>query len=162
MLNLPKYIKSLRHTANSSRRGALLYGERQLSFEDSPVIHIKMHRPSSLRFKLPHIPCFNPAQVDFDFDFNDDDDNDNDDGFYYDEMARKSFLKSANEEEYYGYGEEVCEDVNCDDQGIDVKAEEFIANFYEQMKLQRQISYLQYHERHLLTMDRLFLTNLNT
>lgn len=146
MLNLPKYIKSLRH---HERRGALrAYGERQLSFDDTPVIHVRMHRPSSLRFKLPHIPCINPARVDFDFDFNDD----NDEGFYYDDVvARKSFLKSADDdEEYYGY-DQVCEDKiqESDDQGIDMKAEEFIAKFYEQIKLQRQISYLQYHDRNL-------------
>lgn len=144
MLNLPKYIKSLRH---HQRGGALrAYGERQLSFDDTPVIHVRMHRPSSLRFKLPHIPCINPAQVDFDFDFNDDND--------YDDVARKSFLKSADDdeddEEYYGY-DQVCEDNTRegDDQGIDMKAEEFIAKFYEQMKLQRQISYLEYHDKNL-------------
>lgn len=134
MLNLPKYIKSLRH----HQRGGTLraYGERQLSFDDTPVIHVRMHRPSSLRFKLPHIPCINPAQVDFnDFDFNEDND--------YDDVARKSFLKSADDEEYYGY------DQVCEDQGIDMKAEEFIAKFYEQMKLQRQISYLEYHDKNL-------------
>lgn len=150
MLNLPKYIKSLRH---QERHGALqAYGERQLSFDTTPVIHVRMHRPSSLRFKLPHIPCINPAaaQVDFDFDFNDD----NDEGYYYDEVTRKSFLENADEEddEYYGY-DQVCEDKICEDdddddnKGIDMKAEEFIAKFYEQMKLQRQISYLQYHDK---------------
>ena len=35
--------------------------------------------------------------------------------------------------------------VACDE-GIDGKAEEFIANFYQQMRLQRQISYLQYNQ----------------
>jgi hypothetical protein len=34
----------------------------------------------------------------------------------------------------------------CEDAGVDVKAEEFIARFYAQMKLQRQISWLQYNE----------------
>ncbi|CAN6301173.1 unnamed protein product [Urochloa humidicola] len=33
-----------------------------------------------------------------------------------------------------------------EDAGVDVKAEEFIARFYAQMKLQRQISWLQYNE----------------
>ena len=33
-----------------------------------------------------------------------------------------------------------------EDAGVDVKAEEFIARFYAQMKLQRQISWLQYSE----------------
>uniref|UniRef100_M8C4W4 Uncharacterized protein n=1 Tax=Aegilops tauschii TaxID=37682 RepID=M8C4W4_AEGTA len=33
-----------------------------------------------------------------------------------------------------------------EDAGVDVKAEEFIANFYSQMRMQRQISWLQYNE----------------
>ncbi|PPD86870.1 hypothetical protein GOBAR_DD16181 [Gossypium barbadense] len=33
-----------------------------------------------------------------------------------------------------------------EEEGIDSKADKFIANFYEQMKLQRQISYLEYTE----------------
>ncbi|KAL8149118.1 hypothetical protein AgCh_006211 [Apium graveolens] len=155
MLNFPKYIKSVRHHHNGD---TLRYGERQLSFDNTPVIHVRMHRPSSLRFKLPHIPCINPAP-DFDFDF----DNGNDiDGFYYDDIARKSFLKSADdnekdeeeeEEEYFGGGGDD-DGVYADDEreeqaarnDIDMKADEFIAKFYKQMKLQRQISYLQYHD----------------
>ncbi|XP_066351899.1 uncharacterized protein [Miscanthus floridulus] len=35
---------------------------------------------------------------------------------------------------------------NGEDAGVDVKAEEFIARFYAQMKLQRQISWVQYNE----------------
>ncbi|GJN31233.1 hypothetical protein PR202_gb19602 [Eleusine coracana subsp. coracana] len=34
----------------------------------------------------------------------------------------------------------------AEDAGVDVKAEEFIARFYAQMKLQRQISWIQYNE----------------
>ncbi|KAL1825814.1 hypothetical protein DCAR_0314006 [Daucus carota subsp. sativus] len=150
MLNFPKYIKNLRHNHGGN---TYRYGERQLSFDDTPVIHVRMHRPSSLRFKLPNIPCINPAQVDFDFDFNDT----NDDGFYYDDIARKSFLKSAEEEEdeeeeYSGLDVEVYGDQEIEEHeqeqaaNIDTKAEEFIAKFYEQMKLQRQISYLEYHK----------------
>ncbi|KAL1816539.1 hypothetical protein ACET3Z_019113 [Daucus carota] len=141
MLNFPKYIKTVRHNPGAD---TFRYGERQLSFDDTPVIHVRMHRPSSLRFKLPHIPCINPAQVDFDFEFNDG----NDEGFCYDDIARKSFLKSARddgeEEEWLGDGDESEEVEGGND--IDMKADEFIAKFYEQMKLQRQISYLQYHE----------------
>lgn len=148
MLNFPKYIKSVRH--NHGGGDTLRYGERQLSFDTTPVIHVRMHRPSSLRFKLPHIPCINPAQVDFDFDFDDG----NDYGFYYDDIARKSFLKSAEdneqEEEYYGEVDEVYAHDESEEQAarndIDMKADEFIAKFYKQMKLQRQISYLQYYD----------------
>jgi hypothetical protein len=37
-------------------------------------------------------------------------------------------------------------DGSGEDAGVDVKAEEFIARFHAQMKLQRQISWLQYNE----------------
>ena len=115
---LQKGIRKLRHSLHhGTPPGALVYGERELSFDDTPVIHVKMHRPASLRFM---IPCIKP-QVDFDYDFDFDDDQ-----IY------------AEEEE------KVIEE--CDDE-VDLKAEEFIANFYKQMKLQRQISYLQYHEK---------------
>ncbi|XP_057776653.1 uncharacterized protein LOC130995399 [Salvia miltiorrhiza] len=123
---LQKGIRKLRHSHHHAP--PLVYGERELSFDDTPVIHVKMHRPSSLRFKMPHIPCIKP-HVDFDYDFEFDDDRD----------------------EIYGYGAEEEDDedeeVNIGDEEVDLKAEEFIANFYKQMKLQRQISYLQYNEK---------------
>ncbi|XP_043719320.1 uncharacterized protein LOC122667165 [Telopea speciosissima] len=134
------------------------YRERQFSFDDTPIFHFKMQRPSSVRFR---IPCLNPPSVDFDFDFDFDDDllfNNNNQS----DNGRKSFLLSGKEEEedfedfdsgddgrrssaVISCREELLED---DDQGgeIDLRAEEFIAEFYEQMKLQRQISYLQYHD----------------
>ena len=43
-----------------------------------------------------------------------------------------------------GGGELICRAE--EEEEIDSKAEEFIARFYDQMKLQRQISYLQYNE----------------
>ncbi|KAL3348225.1 hypothetical protein AABB24_021738, partial [Solanum stoloniferum] len=125
---LPKYIKSLRHTNE-----ALYYGEREFSFDDTPIIHVKTHRPASLRFKMPNIPCIKP-QVNFDFERDDEmyNDNNNDD----DGALRKSFLNTEDENVR-------CKEINCDE-AIDMKAEEFIAKFYEQIKLQRQISYIQY------------------
>ncbi|KAK6937323.1 Protein of unknown function DUF761, plant [Dillenia turbinata] len=136
---LPSYLKSLKHNHSRDWIG---YGERQLSFDASPVIHFGMHRPASLRFKLPNIPCINPP-VDFDYNF-DFHVNDHADAVYdNNENTRKSFLKGGDEEEEY----EDCEDVNMvEDEGIDLRAEEFIAKFYEQIKLQRQISYLEYNE----------------
>ncbi|KAK6129438.1 hypothetical protein DH2020_036814 [Rehmannia glutinosa] len=122
-----KGIRKLRH----SNRGALVYGDRELSFDDTPVIHVKMSRPSSMRFKMPHIPCINPP-VDFDYDFEFDDD------IYEEEtcFGGTNFLKGADDEERE----------ENEDEGIDMKAEQFIAKFYEQMKLQRQISYLHYND----------------
>ncbi|KAL1550278.1 hypothetical protein AAHA92_18260 [Salvia divinorum] len=119
---LQKGIRKLRH----SHHHGTPHGERELSFDDTPVIHVKMHRPASLRFI---IPCIKP-QVDFDYDFDFDDD---------ESYGYGAALEEA-EEEVIGIGEE------CDEE-IDLKAEEFIANFYKQMKLQRQISYLQYNEK---------------
>lgn len=159
---LPKFIiKNLRNSNNHHQRGALHYGDRELSFDDTPVIHVRMHRPSSMRFKMPHIPCINP-HVDFDYDFgcssdyDQEDDNvnggyDNDDD---DIVARKSFLMAADHHRQQpgsdnGCDLDKCEETDCGtpcDEGIDSKAEEFIARFYQQMKLQRQMSYLQYTE----------------
>ncbi|WP_204902332.1 hypothetical protein, partial [Escherichia coli] len=67
---VPKYLKRLGHTAPSTQ---IHYFERELSFDKTPIFHVKMHRPSSMRFYLPHIPCINPHVVDFDYDFNDND-----------------------------------------------------------------------------------------
>ncbi|KAL3827785.1 hypothetical protein ACJIZ3_016587 [Penstemon smallii] len=128
---LSKGIKKLRHSSNE-QRGALVYGDRELSFDDTPTIHVKMHRPSSLRFKLPHIPCIKP-QVDFDYDFEFDDDVTINE---YDQICfQRRFSEEDKEEEMK--------------ESIDLKADQFIAKFYEQMKLQRQISYLQYNENKL-------------
>ncbi|XP_009604499.1 uncharacterized protein LOC107766825 [Nicotiana tabacum] len=117
---LPKYIKSLGHTNNYGGALHYHYGEREFSFDDTPIIHVKMHRPASLRFKIPNIPCIKP-QVD---------------------VPRKSFLNwedGDNEEDAYASCE-VSEEISCPgDEAIDMKAEEFIAKFYEQIKLQRQI-----------------------
>ncbi|KAI7990488.1 hypothetical protein LOK49_LG12G00860 [Camellia lanceoleosa] len=146
----PKFLKTIAHSSNSRRRSAtaIHYGERQLSFDNTPIIHVKMHRPSSMRFKMPRVPCINHPPVYFDYDFESNGDNDyvvncdciDDDD---DDGARKSFLKSGNE-----IDREICEVmiIACDDEGIDIKAEQFIAKFYEQMKMQRQVSYLQYNE----------------
>ncbi|XP_022889412.1 uncharacterized protein LOC111404920 [Olea europaea var. sylvestris] len=138
---LQKGVKSLRHPKGGS--GALIYGERQLSFDQTPIIHVKMHRPSSLRFKMPHIPCIS-RHVDFDYDF---EFNDNEDRIYYSDVPRKSFLKGVEDQNYDHELNRVSEEIyESSDEGIDLKAEQFIAKFYEQMKMQRQISYLQYND----------------
>ncbi|KAF8401382.1 hypothetical protein HHK36_012320 [Tetracentron sinense] len=100
-----------------------------------------MHRPASMRFHMPQIPCVN-RHVDFDFDFNGDDVS-KDDG-------RRSFLRDDEREDYKigaggddGHNYEM---VPCEEEGIDLRAEDFITKFYEHMKLQRQISNLQYNE----------------
>ncbi|KAL2556610.1 hypothetical protein Fot_01349 [Forsythia ovata] len=125
---LLKSIKCLRHGGGG--RGPLIYGERELSFDSTPLIHVKMHRPSSLRFKMPRIPCINNPNV-LDFDFNDCEE---DIEMDYDNVVKERFSNGGDDIEN-----------GCDEE-IDLKAEEFIAKFYAQMKLQRQISYLQYNE----------------
>ncbi|XP_043721151.1 uncharacterized protein LOC122668680 [Telopea speciosissima] len=132
--------------------------ERQFSFDDTPIFHFKMQRPASMRFR---IPCLNPPSVDFDFDFDDDllYNNNNNNQF---DNGRKSFLISGKEEEDFddcdsrndrrrssavvSCQEELIEEDEEEGGEIDIRAEEFIAKFYEQMKLQRQISYIQYND----------------
>ncbi|GMQ00115.1 hypothetical protein CsSME_00047338 [Camellia sinensis var. sinensis] len=128
-----KFLKTLARYSTDCHRSAttIHYGEHQFSFDNTPIIHVKMHRPSSMRFKMPRIPCINHLQVDFDYDFESNGDNDcemNCDFIDDDDRARKSFLKCGNEDD--------CEDiVACDDEGIDLKVKQFIAKFYEQMKM---------------------------
>ncbi|XP_044480962.1 uncharacterized protein LOC123223376 [Mangifera indica] len=126
---LPKFIRSLGHNTPPDQ---IYYGERELSFDKTPIFKVKMHRLASMRFL---IPCIDPP-VDFDYDFDLDDDDEDGDGYDY---GRKSYLE--NEEQVV---EE--EKIPLEEQGIDLRAEEFIAKFYEQIKMQRQISYLEYNE----------------
>jgi hypothetical protein len=133
--HLPKYVRGLGGGAGS-RHDQIYYGERELSFDKTPIFNVKIHRPASMRF---HLPCITP-QVDFDYVSGGDHDSYDDEVCGYDDSGRMSFLKGEEEEEDE---EEV---VACEEEGIDLRAEEFIAKFYEQMKLQRQISFLQYNE----------------
>ncbi|KAL8170345.1 hypothetical protein V2J09_022149 [Rumex salicifolius] len=105
------------------------YGERELSFDETPILRLGMSRPSSLRFKLP---CIKPSVVDFDDEI-------------YARGRRPSGLLESEMEEDSGdkEGEESEED---EEERIDERADEFIARFYEQMKMQRQVSYIEYQE----------------
>lgn len=137
-----KYLRSLAN--QSSNHELIRYGERELSFDKTPIFHVKMHRPAaSMRHLL--LPCITPHAVDFDCDFDLDGDHEHDHhceeyGYGYD-CRRRSFLGGRAEEE-----DGDCQGSMAEDDGIDLRAEKFIANFYEQIKLQRQISYLQYNE----------------
>ncbi|XVE73398.1 hypothetical protein DITRI_Ditri11bG0114900 [Diplodiscus trichospermus] len=145
---VPKFLKGLGHTTASRHDQISHYKERELSFDETPILHVKMHRPASMRFLLP---CISAEQVDFDYDFG----NDEYDGVYGYDSGRKSYSTGSETEEEQEQGEEKeCGYEGCDEkspyplqeEGIDSKAEKFIANFYEQMKLQRQISYSEYTE----------------
>ncbi|XP_044492760.1 uncharacterized protein LOC123216412 [Mangifera indica] len=130
---LRKFIKSL---GPNTPRDQIYYGERELSFDKTPIFNAKMHHPASMRYL---IPCMAPP-VDFDYDFDIDDHyHDEGDGGYAYDYRRKSCLK--NEEEYEEATTE--EKIPLEEQGIDLRAEEFIAKFYQQIKMQRQISYLE-------------------
>ncbi|KFK30792.1 hypothetical protein AALP_AA6G026500 [Arabis alpina] len=122
---LSKQLKALtHHHNNSSDRYLSHYGERQLSFDETPLFNVKkkkMHRPTNSMSFL--FPCIAPP-VDFEYGF---------------EMDRQDY---SDEVRSYGY-DEYCTDEE-EDKEVDVRAEEFIAKFYEQIKLQRQISYLAY------------------
>ncbi|XP_076894041.1 uncharacterized protein LOC143546219 [Bidens hawaiensis] len=131
MLDLSHYLKTLGQSKKGN--GALQYGDRQLSFDATPVIHIRMHRPNSMRFRLPHIPCINPHVDCKDmFDFDDESDR------YSCYEARNSFLIGNGKEYYDEYDDEDDETCEEHEMGIDLKAQEFIDKFYEQLKLQRQ------------------------
>ncbi|KAK1291908.1 hypothetical protein QJS10_CPB17g01162 [Acorus calamus] len=135
---IPNYIRSLRAaTARSSTDRRIQCGERELSFEETPMFNFGGRHgssSSSMRMLMPRIPCINKRpEVEWDFE--------EEEGF---------FGREWEEEEMVGEEEEVRVSVGGDREeemvGIDMRAEEFIERFYEQMKLQRQSSYLQYKE----------------
>ncbi|PKI50587.1 uncharacterized protein LOC116212208 [Punica granatum] len=117
-----KFLKNIACVSNPRKDQIGYVGELELSFDKTPVVCVKMHRPGSMRFLMPYIPCINP-QIDFDYDF----DGDGVDGSY--DSERKSFIEDGRLE--YEQSNEAEEG-----EGIDLRAEEFIAKFYEQLKLQ--------------------------
>lgn len=146
---VPKFLKGIGHsTAPPPRHDQIChYKERELSFDKSTILHVKMHRLASMRFLLP---CISPDEVDFDYDFRIDE---YDRVLYRYDSGRKSYSTGSEEEEEEEgeggneeCGYEVCDDqkipyLSEEEEGIDSKAEKFIEKFYEQIKLQRQNSY---------------------
>ncbi|XP_078159669.1 uncharacterized protein LOC144555262 [Carex rostrata] len=124
-LRLFKTLK-LRHSRQSPR----LQFEREFSFEETPSFRFKT---PSLRF----LPCITPS-VDHDFDRDE-----ADLLFYQREKEHEQFEYDDREE---GFVELIEERERLEEKGIDTKAEEFISRFYEEMKLQRQVSAIQYYE----------------
>ncbi|GLU16784.1 hypothetical protein SLE2022_331990 [Rubroshorea leprosula] len=130
-----KYLKNLRHTAP---RHQIHYGERELSFDKTPNFQVKMPRSASMRFLFP---CISAEKVDFEYDFGDDGD---DEANGFDSEREINYLEDEGEEEC---GYDCCEDkAPAEEEEIDSRAEEFIAEFYKQRKLERQNSYLEYTE----------------
>ncbi|KAE8696987.1 CTP synthase family protein isoform 1 [Hibiscus syriacus] len=146
---LPKFIKSLAHT--STRNDHQMINSRQLSFDETPIFHFKVHhhRLASMRFLLP---CIRTEEVDFDYDFGIDE-YDYNNGRESNLLGSESYVEEEEVEECGYEGSDEKENswypysYEFEDEGIDSKAEKFIAKFYEQMRLQRQISYLEYAER---------------
>ncbi|KAK8975155.1 hypothetical protein V6N11_058202 [Hibiscus sabdariffa] len=150
---VPKFLKGLGHSTSTAhtRGDRLHYKERQFSFDETPIIDVKaVHRSASMRFLLP---CISAGAVDFDRydDLGIDE--------YDDEIRRcdsgssRSYSTCSDVvgEEEWGYdGSD--EKSPClytfpaEEDGIDSKAEKFIAKFYEQMKLQTQTSDSEYRE----------------
>ncbi|CAD5191676.1 unnamed protein product [Musa acuminata subsp. malaccensis] len=139
---VPGYLKSLKPGGRRSDR--LHFGEREFSVEETPAFHFKT--PS---MRLLRIPCINP---DADLDTDDDD-------LIFAKLDRNAYLPDKHETK--AASEIGCEDdddddnavLECEDHAemeeedeIDRKAEQFIAKFYQQMKMQRQISLLLYNE----------------
>ncbi|XP_072954623.1 uncharacterized protein [Typha angustifolia] len=130
-LALASHLRSLRAGGHSYglQYGELREGDRELSFDETPTFRFKLRRP---RF-----PCIDPGAASDDDRYGDDDvavDDDDDDD-------------DEDEEEEEVLDE--CERVSGhhdQEGGVDRKAEEFIAKFYKEMRLQRQISLLQYNE----------------
>jgi len=130
MLDLRTVLKSVR-----ARPSSVHYLEREFSFDETPLFSFK---------RRPRIPCITPS-VDLE---------DDDDWIYY--KKRDFFRSKEKEEEEEGEEEccsddgendcEICELVEEKKGNIDSDAEEFIEKFYEQMKLQRQLSVLRYNE----------------
>ncbi|ESQ37877.1 hypothetical protein EUTSA_v10029363mg [Eutrema salsugineum] len=118
---LSKHLKALAHHNNGDRYLSR-YGERQLSFDETPLFNVKKkvyHRPTSFDydFGMEGQDCFNEVR-----------------SYGYDESYTEESDRTAKDDEE-------------EEKGVDdVRAEEFIAKFYEQIKLQRQISYLEYKE----------------
>lgn len=86
-----------------------------------------------------NFPCLNPPPVLHDDD--DDDDDDQLDQDHGDDLDYQGITLST--QDVYGAAGPY------EDEAVDRKADEFIAKFYQQIKLQRQISYIQYNDMHV-------------
>ena len=168
-LRLLRTLRRHGHGLGGGARGdRLRYGEREFSIDETPAFRFRT--PSARVLRL--IPCIAPAVPDTPGLYGDDHRyffRDaasralEEDGAAYGYGGPESERGIDDEEEelscYCGGGDEeeelleraVAESCRAStaaegDAGVDVKADEFIARFYAQMKLQRQISWLQYNE----------------
>jgi hypothetical protein len=148
-----RLLRTLRH-GGGGRKDQLRYGEREFSMDETPAFRFRTPSARVLRF----IPCIAPAVPDTPARYGEDryffchDARERDEGcavgdYYYEdgEPSECGAVEGPEDEQLLERAmAEVAE--GGEDAGVDVKADEFIAKFYAQMKLQRQISWLQYNE----------------
>ncbi|KAK4789240.1 hypothetical protein SAY86_020559 [Trapa natans] len=145
---VPKFLKKMGCVRNTRVDRIGFMGEREFSFDKTPVVHVKRHRPHSMRFLIPRFfPC-----VDHEIDLGYDSFGEGIGVGAYgcesiSDTARKSFIGDGGRQLPESDDDDVEEEAMIDGlDGIDLRAEEFIAKFYEQMRLERQLSYLQYRQ----------------
>ncbi|KAJ0981686.1 hypothetical protein J5N97_009941 [Dioscorea zingiberensis] len=131
LLSLNHSFKTLPGGADHHNR--LHNFEREFSFDETPSFRFKLHRP--------RIPCINTEDVD------------NDAIIFFNGYINAGDLnvKKDNTNDEKELEEQCVSTVGGDEdeqveRGIDSKAEDFIAKFYKEMKLQRQVSLIQYNE----------------
>ncbi|KAK3147484.1 hypothetical protein QOZ80_3BG0282890 [Eleusine coracana subsp. coracana] len=165
-----RLLRTLRRHGRGGDR--LRYGEREYSIEDTPAFRFRT--PSARVLRL--IPCIAPHVPDTPYGDDryffsaaaqrGKDDEDGAESYYGyggDQAAESAcdgddeICGCAGDEEEEQLLERAMAEARrastatnngdgAEDAGVDVKAEEFIARFYAQMKLQRQISWIQYNE----------------
>ncbi|KAG8096293.1 hypothetical protein GUJ93_ZPchr0013g37759 [Zizania palustris] len=151
----------LRLGGGGGRGDRLWYGEREFSIDETPTFRFRTPSARVLRF----IPCITTTVPDTPGIYGNEDryffcpqetepgcsvgyydgeprECDDEEAIRSDAVAEEQLLDRAMVEARTG----TTEGAGCGDAGVDAKAEEFIARFYAQMKLQRQISWLQYNE----------------
>ncbi|XP_022774105.1 uncharacterized protein LOC111316409 [Durio zibethinus] len=119
-------VKGLGNKAHSDQ---IHYLERQLSFDRTPDFHVKKdHHTGSMQFLFP---CVGANTLEFDYDIGDDEAG----GFYGNYSGREIYLEEEKEEEGEEYECNGYEKKSqLEDEGIDSRAEKFIAEFYAQIR----------------------------
>jgi hypothetical protein len=163
-------LRLLRALRRHERRGdRLRYGEREYSIDETPAFRFRT--PSARVLRL--IPCIASHVPDTPGLYYGDDryffsdalrgNKDDEDGArscYYGYGGADNAESICPDESQCADEEQLLEHAmaearhastatpgeGAEDAGVDVKAEEFIARFYAQMKLQRQVSWLKYNE----------------
>jgi hypothetical protein len=153
-----RLLKTLRRSGlglHGRRNDQLRYGEREFSIDETPSFRFRTPSARVLRF----IPCIATAVPDTPARYGEDryffcdareKDEEGCSGDYYDDAELSECGVEDDQLLERAMMEASCGNVDAaeggEDAGVDVKADEFIAKFYAQMKLQRQISWLQYNE----------------